>query len=35
MALRELKRGDSLQLTYVRGGKLATASVKVADRPRS
>jgi S1-C subfamily serine protease len=33
-ALRELKRGDSLQLTYVRGGKLATASVKVADRPQ-
>jgi S1-C subfamily serine protease len=33
-ALRELKRGDSLDLTYVRGGKLATTSVKVADRPQ-
>jgi len=33
-ALRELKRGDSLDLTYVRGGKTATASVKVADRPQ-
>lgn len=33
-ALRELKRGDSLALTYVRGGKLATANVKVADRPQ-
>ncbi len=33
-ALRELKRGDSLDLTYVRGGKTATARVKVADRPQ-
>jgi S1-C subfamily serine protease len=31
-ALAELKRGDSLDLSYIRGGKLATASVKVADR---
>lgn len=33
-ALRELKRGDSLELSYVRGGKLSTANVKVADRPQ-
>lgn len=34
VALRQLKRGDSLELTYVRGGKLTTASLKVADRPQ-
>lgn len=33
-ALGAGKRGDSVQLGYIRGGQLASAEVKLADRPR-
>lgn len=32
-ALRQAKRGDSVELGYARGGQLASAKVKLADRP--
>ena len=32
--LRKAKRGDSVDLGYVRGGQLASIKVKLADRPR-
>jgi S1-C subfamily serine protease len=32
-ALRQAKRGDSVEIGYARGGQLATAKVKLADRP--
>ena len=31
--LRQAKRGDSVELGYVRGGQLASAKVKLVDRP--
>jgi len=34
-ALGSAKRGDSVSLTYARGGELGTLTVKLADRPRS
>jgi len=34
-ALTAARRGDSVELGYVRGGQLASAKVKLADRPRS
>jgi S1-C subfamily serine protease len=33
-SLSRAKRGDSVELTYVRGGQLATAMVKLAERPQ-
>ena len=33
-ALAQAKRGGSVELAYVRGGQLATAKVKLAERPR-
>ncbi|HWC19905.1 MAG TPA: trypsin-like peptidase domain-containing protein, partial [Terriglobales bacterium] len=33
-ALGSAKRGDSVTLTYARGGELGTSKVKLADRPR-
>ena len=33
--LARAKRGDSVELAYVRGGQLATAKVKLAERPQS
>jgi serine protease Do len=33
-ALGAAKRGDSVQLGYIRGGKSASAKVKLAERPR-
>jgi len=33
-ALNNAKRGDAVELGYARGGQLATAKVKLADRPR-
>jgi len=33
-ALGSAKRGDSVSLTYARGGELGTLNVKLADRPR-
>lgn len=33
-ALGSAKRGDSVSLTYARGGELGTLSIKLADRPR-
>ena len=34
-ALSTAKRGDSLDLEYIRGGQLASVKVKLADRPRN
>ena len=34
-AVSAAKRGDSLDLEYIRGGQLASAKVKLADRPRN
>jgi len=34
LALNGARRGDSVELGYVRGGQLASANVKLADRPR-
>jgi S1-C subfamily serine protease len=34
-SLARAKRGDSVELAYVRGGQLATAKVKLAERPQS
>ncbi|HET8827398.1 MAG TPA: trypsin-like peptidase domain-containing protein [Terriglobales bacterium] len=34
-ALSTAKRGDSLDIEYVRGGQLASVRVKLADRPRN
>jgi|SRR5690349_21518605 len=33
--LSSAKRGDSVEVEYVRGGQLASAKVKLADRPRN
>jgi S1-C subfamily serine protease len=34
-ALSSSRRGDSIDIAYVRGGQLASAKVKLADRPRN
>lgn len=34
-ALAKTKRGDSVEIEYVRGGQLASVRVKLVDRPRS
>jgi S1-C subfamily serine protease len=34
-ALSSARRGDSIDIAYVRGGQLASANVKLADRPRT